>query len=152
MSAEPVPVTNAETVAETPVPEITPEAAILSPDPVVVESNLAKAEPVQAPTEAEATPAETTETAGETAPVTEAPVATEPTAKEGSAIMTFLKKHIPNPKIGEKKAPAAAKTAETKTEGEEVAVSDAPAPVEPVEEQPFEGGDVNFKTHGGIFG
>lgn len=131
-----------ETTAEEVTPVVAPETAILSKDPQVVEENLAKAEPVATPAEA------TTDTPAESAPAattTEEPAA--PAAaehKEGSTILNIFKKYIPNPKTVEKKP---------KTEGEAAAASTSEAAAtEPAEEKPFEGGDVEFKTHGGIFG
>ena len=130
-------------------PEATVEAAILSPDAQVVEANLANAEPVvTGPIEpvavaTEAAPAATTE---------DAPAATEETPaeaaapaaekKEGSGLVAFIRKAIPNPKTVEKKAP--------KTETE---AAPAPEVIEPAaEEGPFEGDTVSFRSHGGIFG
>lgn len=133
------------------VAETAPEAAILSKDPEVVAENLAKAEVVE-------TPAATTseETPAEAIPAT-------PEKKEGSSLLNFIKKHVPNPKAGaDKKAPAmaasgksAAQSTETPAKSEIEPVAPAttePVVVEPEEETPFEGGYVSFKTHGGLFG
>lgn len=141
------PTTSTETPAvEAPAGE-TPEMAILSPDPQVVESNLEKAQPVSADVIEPATdapaPAETAAPAEETAPET---AAAAPEKKEGSTILGFLKKHVPNPKTSSDKKPAAvASTSEApaKTETPEAVVED---------DKPFEGDYVDFKTHGGFFG
>jgi len=147
-------------IAPTETPAIAPETVILTKDPQVVEANLAKAEPVANPAEAtqetpataEATaPAATEEEAG-----TQAPAAQTAEHKEGSTLLNFLKKHIPNPKDTTKKPAASGKAVET-TEAEAAPAAAAAstseaAPTEPVEEGPFEGGDVLFKTHGGLFG
>jgi hypothetical protein len=131
-------------------PETTLEAAIMSKDPEVVAENLAKAEVVE-------TPEATTSAAAEES-TTEAAPAT-PEKKEGSTLLSFIKKHVPNPKAGaDKKAPAMAasgKSVQTpaKSEIEPVAAPTTdPVVVEPEEETPFEGGYVNFKSHGGLFG
>lgn len=132
------------------VPETTPEAAILTKDPEVVAENLAKAE-VETP---EATTSVPTE---------ETPAPATPEKKEGSSLLSFIKKHVPNPKGGvDKKAPALAASGKAvahptetpaKAEDEPVtAPTTEPIIVEPEEETPFEGGYVNFKSHGGLFG
>jgi translation initiation factor IF-2 len=125
-------------------PETTVEAAIISPDAQVVEANLANAEPVTTdaiePVATEAAPAEETPAAAEETPAEPAAPAAE--KKEGSGLVAFIKKAIPNPKTVEKKAPKA-----------ETEAAPAPEIVEPaVEEGPFEGDAVTFKSHGGIFG
>jgi hypothetical protein len=129
-------------------PETTVEAAIISPDAQVVEANLANAQPVVAdniePVATEAAPAATT---AEEAPAATEETPAEPAApaaekKEGSGLVAFIKKAIPNPKTVEKKAPKP-----------ETEAAPAPEIVEPaVEEGPFEGDAVTFKSHGGIFG
>jgi hypothetical protein len=133
------------------VPETTPEAAILTKDPEVVAENLAKADVVETP---EATTS---------APTEETPAPATPEKKEGSSLLSFIKKHVPNPKGGvDKKAPALAASGKAvahptetpaKAEDEPVtAPTTEPIIVEPEEETPFEGGYVNFKSHGGLFG
>lgn len=132
-------------------PETTLEAAILTKDPEVVTENLAKAEVVETP---EATTS---------APTEETPAPVTPEKKEGSSLLSFIKKHVPNPKAGvDKKAPALAGSskaavhpAETSAKAEDepiAAPTTEPVIVEPEEETPFEGGYVNFKSHGGLFG
>ena len=130
-------------------PETTPEAAIVSKDPEVVAENLAKAEVVETPAEA------TTSAAAEETPTEAAPATSE--KKEGSGLLSFIKKHVPNPKGGVDKKATAGKAATTETpaksEIEPVAApTTEPVIVEPEEETPFEGGIVGFKTHGGLFG
>jgi len=140
------PSTSTETPAvEAPASEA-PEMAILSPDPLVVESNLEKAQPVSADVIEPATdapaPAGAAAPAAETAPE---PASAAPEKKEGSTILSFLKKHVPNPKTTDKKPAAVATTPEVET----------PAPAAPAvveEDKPFEGDYVDFKTHGGFFG
>jgi hypothetical protein len=137
-----------------PVPETAPEATIMAKDPVVVAENLAKAENVEA-TEA------TTSAPVEDKPAEAAAPAT-PEKKEGSSLLSFIKKHVPNPKAGvDKKSHTIAAAGKSvvhptetpaKTETEPVAPTTEPAVVEPEEEKPFEGGYVTFKTHGGLFG
>jgi len=125
--------------------------AVLSKDPEVVEANLAKAEPVPTdaiePVATDAPPAATTEEPPATKEETPAETPA-PAKKEGSTLVAFLKKAIPNPKNVDKKSVKPETPAKTETEA-------APAPevVEPAaEEGPFEGDNVSFKTHGGIFG
>jgi len=137
--------------------------AVLSKDPEVIEANLAKAEPVNTdpiePVTMDTAPAATTDAAPAAAPAAateEAPAATEatpaetpaPAKKEGSTLVAFLKKAIPNPKSVDKKTAKPETPAKTETEA-------APATevVEPTtEEGPFEGDSISFKSHGGIFG
>jgi len=158
---ESVAATDAPAVDTTTTPaatEATAEMAILSKDPVVVASNLENAEPVSAEPSTSADAAATTEAA---ATPEAAPVAPEK-PKEGSSLLGFLKKHVPNPKSIEKKSAgkSAAEAAETKkstseakSEIEPVAAASTPAaPTEVAEEKPFEGDYVDFKTHGGFFG
>jgi hypothetical protein len=139
------------------VPETTPETAILAKDPEVVASNLEKAEPVKTDEIAESTPVaeDVTSAAEESA----AAPATSEKKVEGKTLLNFLKKHIPNPKTVEKKTPAVAasgKSVETPAKTDKVdeitPVVETPAIVEPTEEEPFEGGNVLFKSHGGLFG
>src|SRR5271167_4802348 len=94
---ESVAATDAPAVDTTTTPaatEATAEMAILSKDPVVVASNLENAEPVSAEPSTSADAAATTEAA---ATPEAAPVAPEK-PKEGSSLLGFLKKHVPNPK------------------------------------------------------
>jgi hypothetical protein len=156
-TVKPTEATTTETPAPTEIepvapvaPETTPEAAIMTKDPEVVAENLAKAEVVETP---EATTS---------APTEETPAPATPEKKEGSGLLSFIKKHVPNPKAGvDKKGPAPAGSkavvppTETpaKAEDEPVAApTTEPAVVEPEEETPFEGGYVSFKSHGGLFG
>lgn len=148
--AEETPATEATTVEEAaPAPAaeaISPEAAILSPDVQVVTDNLEKAEPVENPGEATTSDAAPTseETPAEAAPAT-------PEKKEGSSLLSFIKKNIPNPKLTPKKGKAVETPA--KPEGETAATEVAtPAAVEPVEEGPLDSYQIEFKTHGGFFG
>ena len=140
------PATSTETPAVEAPTSDAPEMAILSKDPVVVTSDLENAEPVVVDPSTEApAPAETAAPA-ETTPES---AAASPEKKEGSSLLGFLKKHVPNPKTVEKKPVAAATTAENP------AKTETPAPVAPAvaeEEKPFEGDYVDFKTHGGFFG
>jgi hypothetical protein len=128
-------------------PETTVEGAILSPDAQVVEANLANAQPVTdtiepVATEAAPAPATTEETPAATEETPAEPAAPAAEKKEGSGLVAFIKKAIPNPKTVEKKAPKP-----------ETEAAPAPEVVEPaVEEGPFEGDAVTFKSHGGIFG
>jgi len=152
MSSSEAPVTEVAqtepTTTET--PAVAPEIAVLSKDPQVVEENLAKAEPVPIPGEAtqeDPAAAATEDTAA--APTEETAAAPQTTEhKEGSSLLNFLKKHIPNPKEVSKKSGKAPET----TEGEPAETATETTAAEPAEETPFEGGDVEFKTHGGIFG
>jgi hypothetical protein len=128
------------TPAEQPATEVTPEMAILAKDPEVVKSDLEKAEPVLAESSAPEAAATTEETPVEPSPPT------GEKHKEGSTLLGFIKKHVPNPKakpttseiepIPAATAPAAA----------------APAVTETADDKPFEGDYVEFKTHGGFFG
>jgi hypothetical protein len=144
--------------ATTETPAIAPEAAIVGKDSQVVEENLAKAEPVTNPGEAtQETPAVTEETAAPTeeAGAAETPAAQTTEHKEGSTLLNFLKKHIPNPKDVSKK-PASGKAVDQKdpeiaSEAPETTTAE-PVAAETADDTPFEGGDVEFKTHGGIFG
>jgi hypothetical protein len=160
---ESVAATDAPAVDTTSAPaatEATPaEMAILTKDPVVVASNLENAEPVSAEPSTSADAAATAEAAA----TTEAAPAAPEKPKEGSTLLGFLKKHVPNPKSIERKSTAksTAEAAETKKstseapakpEIEPVAAAPTPAaPVEAAEEKPFEGDYVDFKTHGGFF-
>jgi hypothetical protein len=152
-AAETAPVEPTPVVEETaPAPAAEVEAALLSKDPEVVAANLEKAEPVEAPAEPTTTEATTAEATGpaEETPAEPAPV-TPGEKKEGSSLLSFIKKHVPNPKAVEKKG----KAVETPAKTEEVAPPTeeaVPTIVEPAEEKPFEGGQVDFKTHGGFFG
>jgi hypothetical protein len=143
--AEETPATEAPAVEEAaPAPaaeDISPEAAILSPDVQVVTDNLEKAEPVENPGEASTSDAAPT---SEETPVDAAPAT--PEKKEGSTLLSFIKKNIPNPKSAPKKGKAVETPA--KPEGE----TPATEPVEPVEEGPLDSYQVEFKTHGGFFG
>jgi len=139
MSGTEEPVTKPEeTPAADPAPAAEPsaaavESAILSPDPDVVEANLAKAEPVTT----EAAPAE------EAAPADSAKAEDAPAKPEQkSSLLGFLKR-LPNPKTVDKSVKGRASN--------EAAVAEA-APAEPAEEKPFEGDNVEFKAHGGFFG
>lgn len=129
-----------ETPAADPVPATEPSAAtaILSPDPDVVEANLAKAEPVTT----EAAPAE--EAAPESSAPADSAKAEDAPAKpeQKSTLLGFLK-FLPNPKTVDKSVKA--------RPSNEAAVAEA-APAEPAEEKPFEGDNVEFKAHGGFFG
>ena len=143
------PTTSVETPAsEAAAPSDAPEMAIMSKDPEVVKADLEKAEPVSAdviePAAETPVPAETAAPAAEAEAAAE-PAAAAPEKKEGSGILNFLKKHVPNPKTLDKKPAAAEAPAET----------EAPAPAAPAaaeDDKPFEGDYVDFKTHGGLFG
>ena len=160
MSEQPVVQPEEPTAAEA-APATTEQVteAILSKDPEVVEANLAKAGPVVTdpiePVTADAAPAAATD-AAPAATTEETPAATEatpaetpaPAKKEGSTLVAFLKKAIPNPKSVDKKTAKPETPAKTETE-----TAPATEVVEPAtEEGPFEGDAVSFKSHGGIFG
>jgi hypothetical protein len=146
--------TSAEDTTNTaPAPtEATPEMTVLSKDPEVVKSDLTTAEPVAADA-IESTDAAPAETTTEETPAEPTPAAPEK-PKEGSSLLGFIKKHVPNPKVLEKKSPSkAAAEAPTKPESETAAVATTSAPVEEVvDDKPFDGDTVDFKTHGGFFG
>jgi hypothetical protein len=127
------------------VAEASPEMTILAKDPEVIKSNLEKAELV-------AGDAGEQSSSGAAAPVAEEETSAEPAPaaaekpKEGSAILSFLKKRVPITKAAEKKIPS--QPTETKAESEPA----APATTESTDDRPFEGDYVDFKTHGGFFG
>src|SRR5947207_7739752 len=135
------------TPAEQPATATTPEMAVLAKDPVVVKSNLEKAEPVTAETSTPAAAATTEETPAEPAPPT------GEKHKEGSTILGFIKKHVPNPKTVEKGKAKALPAATSEIEPIPAATTPAAAPVatETADDKPFEGDYVEFKTHGGFF-
>src|SRR6202035_5450303 len=100
-------------VAESPtavptLPETPPETAILSKDPIVVAENLEKADPITTEAIASSTLAAAETSAPEEATTENAP-ATPEKHKEGSNLLKFMKKYVPNPKGGaEKKTPVLA--------------------------------------------
>jgi hypothetical protein len=135
-------------------PETTPETAILSKDPITVAENLEKADPITTEAIASSTLAAAETSAPEEATTENAPETPEK-HKEGSNLLKFMKKYVPNPKGGaEKKTPALAGSGKAVVHptDEITPVAETPVIVEPVEEESFEGGNVQFKTHGGIFG
>lgn len=145
---EPVAATAADTTTEEPAAaEVAPEMAILTKDPVVVASDLEKAEPVSGEPSTSAAPAATTEeTPAEPTPPT------PEKHKEGSTLLGFLKK-FPNPKSVDKKSTGKS-TSDTPATSEiepVPATTSAPVVAEPAEEKPFESDYVEFKTHGGFF-
>ena len=127
------------TPAEQPAPETTPEMAILAKDAEVVKSDLEKAEPVTEEPSAPEVAATTEETPVEPAPPT------GEKHKEGSTLLGFIKKVVPNPKTLDK---GKAKAATSEIEPIPAA---APAATETADDKPFEGDYVEFKTHGGFF-
>jgi hypothetical protein len=157
VSAEPV----AESSSAAIVPETAPETAILSKDPITVADNLEKADPVSTEAIASSTLAAADTTAPEEATASEGAPATPEKHKEGSSLLNFMKKYVPNPKGGvEKKTPGLAGSgkavvnptdAPAKTD-EITPVAETPVVVEPTEEESFEGGNIQFKNHGGLFG
>jgi hypothetical protein len=131
--------------AEQSATETTPEMAILAKDPEVVKSNLEKAEPVTSEASAPEAAATTEETPVEPAPPT------GEKHKEGSSLLGFIKKHVPNPKAVDKGKAKAATSEIEPIPAETTPAAAAPAATEPVDEKPFEGDYVEFKTHGGFF-
>jgi hypothetical protein len=158
VSTEPVAESSSAAVI---VPETAPEAALLSKDPITVADNLEKADPVTTEAIASSTLAAAETTAPEEATASESAPATPEKHKEGSNLLKFMKKYVPNPKGGvEKKTPALAGSgkavvhptdAPAKTD-EITPVAEPPVIVEPTEEESFDGGNLQFKAHGGIFG
>ena len=134
------------TPAEQPATETTPEMAILAKDPEVVKADLEKAEPVTAEPSAPEAAATTEETPVEPTPPT------GEKHKEGSTLLGFIKKVVPNPKTIDKgKAKAATSEIEPIPADTAPAAAAAPAVTE-ADEKPFEGDYVELKTHGGFFG
>jgi hypothetical protein len=129
---------------EEPAAETTPEMAILAKDPEVVKSDLEKAEPVTTEPSAPEPTATTEETPVEPTPPT------GEKHKEGSTLLSFIKKHVPNPKAVDK-GKAKAAPSEIEPIPADTAPAAAPAAAEAVDETPFEGDYVEFKTHGGFF-
>jgi hypothetical protein len=129
--------------------------AILSKDPITVAENLEKADPVTTEAIASSTLAAADTTAPEEATASENAPATPEKHKEGSNLLKFMKKYVPNPKGGaEKKTPALAGSGKAVVHptDEITPVAETPVIVEPIEEESFDGGNVQFKTHGGLFG
>jgi hypothetical protein len=129
------------TPAEQPAAEITPEMTVLAKDPEVVKSDLEKAEPVAAEPSATEAAATTEE------PPVEPTPPTGEKHKEGSSLLGFIKKHVPNPK-----AKPATSEIEPIPAATAPAAGAAPAATEPADDKSFEGDYVEFKTHGGFFG
>jgi hypothetical protein len=153
VATETEPSTETPEVAQ-PVPETAPEAVILAKDPEVVKTALETAEPVT--TEAAEQPAADVTAATETAEATSAPVEASTEAspntpekpKEGAALFSFLKKHLPNPKSVDKNT--SPKNVKSEPESAAPVTSEAVA-TKAEDDKPFEGGKVVFRTHGGLF-